>query len=314
MKVTNKKGLPQALVRVIEEGISEPHNKPGEYSVTTLMNGVCEIQLTNRHFNEIEVDASKEIWAIFGTAIHALLERSARIEDGCVVERNIRLELPENYAGNNISAGAITAKCDIVNFDREEPTVEDYKTTKATALLYADTQEKWKHQLKRYCALLQLVEGIPVHKGRIYAMLKDWSEGEAKKNANYPDAPVQVLEWDFTAEEIEEAYKDLIEHYIENKRNETVSDEELPVCSKEERWAKDDSWAIIKAGAKKASKIVYTSRFDAMELLKKEYGPTYGIEERRGEDTKCIYFCKAKQFCPYYKEHYNFAMKENKDE
>lgn len=311
MKVTNKKNLPQALVRVIEESLSEPHNKPGEYSITTLMSGICEVQLTSRHFDEIEVDASREIWAIFGTAIHALLERSSRIEDGVVAERSIRLPMPANYADTGISAGAITAKCDIVNLDSDEPVVEDYKTTKATALMYPDTEAKWKQQLKGYCAMLQFVEGIPVRRVKIHALLKDWSEGEAKKNVNYPDAPAQVFDWKFTQEEIEEAWTELLARYVENKRNETVDDNQLPTCSKEERWAKDDAWAIVKAGATKAAKVIRTSRTDALEILQRDYGPAYGLEERRGEDTKCIYFCKAKEFCPYYKKNYLFTMKND---
>ena len=313
MIITNKRKLPEAIVRVIKETLNEPHNRPGEYSITTLQNGVLETQLTNRHFEEIEVDASKEIWAIFGTAIHSLLEKKARIEDGYLVERAVRYQFPAHYQGYNITAGAITGRCDLINFNGEV-SIEDYKTTKAAALLFKDTIEKWKKQLKGYCAILNLSEHIEVHKCRIYALLKDWSEGEAKKNPNYPDAPCVPLDFNFSTEEIEQEWTNLVDAYIKNKIGELTDSEDIPECTKEQRWAKDDSWAIVKAGASKASKIVRTSKQDAFEILKKEYGPAYGIEERLGEDTKCLYFCKAKEFCKYYNKKYCFKMKEETKE
>ena len=55
MKITNKMGLPEALVRAVQR---EQHNKPGHISVTTLQKGVKEIILTQRHWDEFEMDVA----------------------------------------------------------------------------------------------------------------------------------------------------------------------------------------------------------------------------------------------------------------
>ena len=71
MKITNKLNLPEAFVKAIQ---NTRHNEPGTLSATTLLKGAKEIILTDRHFDEIEVDASDEVWAVFGTAVHLVLE------------------------------------------------------------------------------------------------------------------------------------------------------------------------------------------------------------------------------------------------
>jgi hypothetical protein len=71
--VTNKFNLPQSLVNAVT---TERHNKEGCVSATTLLQGVKQIILTNRHWDELEDDVSDRVWAIFGTAVHKLLEES----------------------------------------------------------------------------------------------------------------------------------------------------------------------------------------------------------------------------------------------
>ena len=53
MKVTNKFNLPQSLVNAVS---TERHNKEGCVSATTLLQGVKQIVLTNRHWDELEDD------------------------------------------------------------------------------------------------------------------------------------------------------------------------------------------------------------------------------------------------------------------
>ena len=66
MKITNVMGLPEALVRAVEV---QRHNQPGRISVTTLLKGTKEIVLTDRHWNDIEVDVADLVNVIFGTAV-----------------------------------------------------------------------------------------------------------------------------------------------------------------------------------------------------------------------------------------------------
>ena len=71
MKITNKLSLPYGLVKAVSP---EPHNKPGEISATTLIQGTKQVILTQCYWDKLEDDVSERIWAVFGTAVHALLE------------------------------------------------------------------------------------------------------------------------------------------------------------------------------------------------------------------------------------------------
>lgn len=59
MKVTNKLHLPAAFVNAVSV---RRHNEPGCFSATTLNKGAKEIILSDRHFDEIEVDAADSVW------------------------------------------------------------------------------------------------------------------------------------------------------------------------------------------------------------------------------------------------------------
>ena len=71
MKVNNRLHLPEAFVKAVS---TTRHNEAGCFSATTLNKGAKEIILSDRHFDEIEVDAADSVWAVWGTAVHALLE------------------------------------------------------------------------------------------------------------------------------------------------------------------------------------------------------------------------------------------------
>ncbi|MDR2785683.1 MAG: hypothetical protein LBB83_07190 [Treponema sp.] len=71
MKITNLFGLPEALVNAVSV---RPHNAPGSLSATTLLKNMKQILLTERHWDELEEDVLDRFWALFGSAIHKLLE------------------------------------------------------------------------------------------------------------------------------------------------------------------------------------------------------------------------------------------------
>ena len=104
MKITNKLNLPYGLVKAVSP---EPHNKPGEISATTLIQGTKQVILTQRHWNELEDDVSERIWAVFGTAVHALLETEGENDfteiEGCWVTTEGIVMFPDNSASISIA-------------------------------------------------------------------------------------------------------------------------------------------------------------------------------------------------------------------
>ena len=73
MKVTNKYNLPQTIVNVL----NRPTYTKGKahLSVTEALSSPRIVQLRKRHWDELEEDVADKVWAIFGTAIHSVLEQ-----------------------------------------------------------------------------------------------------------------------------------------------------------------------------------------------------------------------------------------------
>ena len=109
--------------------------------------------------------------------------------------------------------------------------------------------------------------------------------------------------------------KDLLDSF-RIKILEKLSDMNLPMCSEEERFNKGDTYAIKKIGNKTALK-VHKTREEAIEHLmnlNNKYPGMYELEERPGEDVKCLNYCSCNKQCPYYLMKYDKDIKEIHEE
>ena len=283
MLITNKYNLPEAFVKAIQ---NSRHNADGCLSATTLLKGTKEIILENRHFDKITVDASDEVWSVFGTAVHLILEHQ---EDEAFKEESFSVPVLDYK---------VTGKVD--RYDMKHETIEDWKTASVWKVIFQDFDD-WKRQGLIYTWLLRQ-SGLNVRHIRFIALLKDHSKSEAKKKADYPQAPVYIYEFDPTPEDMTS-----IEVYIKNKvfdvsQNVEKADNDIPECSPDQRWATPAKWAVMKEGRKTAVKVC-DSEEEAkafIEDLEKEKDK-YFIEERKGQDKKCSDYCACCEFCSYYK-------------
>jgi len=280
MIVHNELGLPQAFINALN---LEKHNEKGCYSATTLLKGACETILADRHFDEIEIDVADCVWQIWGTAVHLIFER-AGIE-GFTEEK---FSVP-------VSNSKVTGRVDL--YDLENETVYDWKTASTWKVQFNDFSD-WDKQGLIYAWLMKQ-NGLKVKEIKFVALLKDHSKSKARKDFEYPQKPVVV----HTVKVTEEALKE-IEAFINLKVRqfevaETLVDEKLTPCTKEERWATEDKWAIMKAGRKTALKVC-DSEEEAKSLMAEKGGTD--IEFRPGENKKCIDgYCSCRNFCPFYK-------------
>lgn len=278
MKVTNKMGLPKALVNAVNV---ERHNQKGCYSATTLLHSVTDILLNERHYDEIEVDASDSIWAVWGTAVHSIFEKQ---EDNA---------FKEEFFSVKISNSNVTGRVD--NYDLENEILADFKTCASWKIIYEDFDD-WYKQGMIYAWLMKQ-NGLNVRRCQFIALIKDHSKSKAKIDASYPQSPVYVYQFDVTEKALSE-----IEIFIRNKvaeleANENTPDSELKGCNSEERWSKGDSWKIMKAGRKTALKVCKTE--DEAKSLMDQVGGTY-IEFHKGEDVRCNSYCNVCKWCSYY--------------
>ena len=279
MKVTNYMGLPQSLVDAVS---IERHNKEGEFSATTLLKSATETILFNRHFDEIEVDASDSIWQIWGTAVHSIFEKQ---DDNSFKEEQFSVR---------ISNSTVTGRVD--NYDMENEVLADFKTCSIWKITFNDFDD-WYKQGMIYAYLMKQC-GLNVRKCKFVALIKDHSKSKAKVDSSYPQTPVYIYEFDVTEEGLTEIEKFIVDKVAELEANESVSDTELCGCTAEERWSTETKFAVKKPGRKTALKVCDTE--DEAKSYASKAGSDCFIERREGEDKKCDGYCLVCQWCPYY--------------
>jgi hypothetical protein len=185
MKVTNNLHLPEAFVKAVSV---ERHNKAGSYSATTLNKGTKEVILQERHWDEFSVDAADQVWATFGTAVHAIMEK---YEDGNFHEEKFDIA---------VSKSRVTGVVD--SYDMEHGVINDWKTASVYKVMHGDFSD-WYKQGMTYAWLLKQ-NGLDVRHCRFIALLKDHSKSKAKTDASYPQSPVFTYEFDVTPEELQQ--------------------------------------------------------------------------------------------------------------
>jgi hypothetical protein len=272
--------LPEAFVKAVSV---ERHNEPGCYSATTLNKGTKEIILSDRHFDEITVDAADSVWAVWGTAVHALLESQP---DNNFHEESFKVPVSNSF---------VTGQVD--SYDMEHATICDWKTASVWKVQFADFSD-WYKQGMTYAWLLKQ-NGLDVRHCRFIALLKDHSKTKAKNDSSYPQSPVFIYEFDVTPEELAETRDRILNKVLEIESVNKLDDDNIEPCSAEERWADGEKWAVMKNGRKTAVKL-FDNSADA-DAMAGEMGNAYYVEHRPAISRKCGEYCLCKDFCNFYK-------------
>jgi len=286
MKIINKLNLPEGLSRAVSVN---RHNDPGCLSATTLIQGVKQIILTERHWDSLEDDVSERIWAVFGSAVHSLLESEGEND---FTEQEMSCKI-----------GDVTVTGRIDSYDMERGVICDYKTASVYKIKCGNFDD-WYKQGMIYAWLLTR-NGFNASKCRFIAMLKDHSKTEAKRDCGYPQSPVYIYEFSVSAQRLKE-----IENYIARKvedycSNAALPDDSIPACSPEEHWDRPSKFAVRKEGRKTAIRL-YDSLEDA-ESHRARLGEGHFVEHRKGESIKCRSYCLCARFCGFYQD--NAAVK-----
>jgi hypothetical protein len=286
MKITNKLNLPFGMVKAVSV---ERHNADRCISATTLLQGMKQVILTDRHWDDLSDDVSDRIWAIFGTTVHSLMESEGEND---FTEQDISFPVKD-----------VTVTGRIDNYDMKNGVICDYKTASVWKVRFNDFDD-WYKQGMIYAWLL-IKNGFKAEKCRFIALLKDHSKTDASRESNYPQQPVFIYEFDVTFNklaEIEQFIFGRVEEYIKNVN---LADNEIPPCNWEERWEKPTVYAIKKSGRKTAVKLLYTEE-SADEFLK-TLDKNHYIEKRVGESVKCKSYCLCRPFCNFYQENVKSA-------
>ena len=327
MQITNTLNLPAAFVHAVS---TERHNAPHCYSATTLNKGAKEIVLTDRHYDEITVDASEQVWAVFGTAVHRIMQGQDEIfllqllrsfldewkKDEPEIDepatapyikrviQRMQARIKAKAAKNEfceerfdvaVANSHVTGQVDL--YDMERGIINDWKTASVWKVQFADFAD-WRAQGLTYAWLLTK-SGLEVKKCRFVALLKDHSKTKAKHDASYPQSPVFVYEFDVTAEDLAATEARIISKVTEIENAYKLGDDDIEPCTLEERWADGEKYAVMKNGRKTAVKL-FDNQQDA-EAYAGELGNSHYVEHRPAVSRKCEDYCSCCDFCNFYK-------------
>ena len=297
MKITNNFGMPQPFV---DFAINDKYSKgKADISVTTLIDSPKIRLMKEKHDHQIEVDAVDMVWALFGTAVHSVLENSRQSEDSITEERLY----------STVSGWVLSGAVDRQEIKDDNITIVDYKVTSVWSVIYG--KPEWENQLNCYAYLVNDKHAFNKSKVtnlKICAILRDWNRRDAERKEDYPKAPIVFVDiplWDH-----EKASKYIIDRMALHQEAQILADVhgDLGLCNDEEMWKKNDTWAVKKKGQKRALRVL-DSEEEAIKYIEwhNETDKAYTkktdleIEFRGGEYTRCGNYCSVADFCNQYK-------------
>lgn len=296
MKLTNKFNLPQTFINVIRR----PTYSKGDshISATELLNSPRIVQLKHKHWDELETDASEMVWQLFGSAVHGILEH------GKDAHHIVEERLFTVYDGWTVSG-----QLDLQEVYDDGIVISDYKVTGAWSVM--NEKQDWHNQLNVYAWLVQRAKNMRIKNAQIIAIIRDWSARDAQTKDGYPQSPVATINIPLWSEEEQEKYVKTRLSLHNEAYFATHTDGEMPLCTAEDMWEKQTSYAIRKEGNVRAKSVHETREAaeEALSEIKPKKGEVFLIEERKGERTRCKSYCQVSQFCNQYQTYL-----ENSDE
>lgn len=321
--ITNKWGLP---VEIKKAAVENRHITNGDISVTTLSDSPY-IRLLLRD-NTVQNDCVFKMPALFGTAIHKLIE-NASIGDADAAKFKEVIDILKYYAhelghdkadkvadwledfskanfkvkdsdhihtefGITIEMGGWKISGHIDRFDEKKKLIRDYKCCKTFNYTDQDSRRKHDWQLNIYAYILEKM-GYEVNKLEVQFIFTDWSFAKSKRTPIYPAVPVMSMP-------VRRYPNALIEEYMLKRikmHKETMTGEKIHYCTSKDKWEKEDAYAVMAKGNKKASKLCLT-REEAMNYIAinqpKNKKPLH-IEYRPGKRGRCDVYCPASSVC-----------------
>lgn len=309
MKLTNKLGLPQPIVDAV--AADDYSRGASDISVTQLLSPPRMSALIGAHYDELEEDVSDRIWSLLGRGIHVALERAEKV---AIPEQRLFMRV-----GDFVISGAMD-RIEVIRADGGSGSkIQDYKTAFVKEMVYGVKVER-EQQLNIYRVLLA-VNGYPVEELEAIFFLRDWSKVQAfdankaprlgDGPVSYPQVPVvvhKVALWDindayaFIAGRVavHMAARDAYAAAIGTDPLSATTQSVLPECDDEERWVHAPSFAVMKAGGKKASTVVETEA-EAVAYIEAHPKDKYSVQTRPGRSIRCQFYCSAAQVCDQWK-------------
>lgn len=284
MVITNKLGLPQAVVDLVKD--NEGHELNWDrYSVTELLGSTREIILNRRYDNVIEQDVSQMTNLILGSAVHNLIEKYDKTN------------MAEYKLECKVGSKTLVGRVDL--YDEVNHTIVDWKTATVMKVLKQDFKDYDKQGLMY--SWLAIKNCLYVGKYKFILFLKDWTARELRlaklKGDFYPESAIYVYEVNITADLLNATENEIKDKINELELAEQLADDELPDC--EETWYTGDKWAVYKNLTDARAQRVLDTEKEANDYVAAKGGK---VMFRKGQHRKCQDYCSCCEYCKYYKE------------
>jgi len=294
MKLVNKTGLHEAIERAIRWQDARWYTGAGEErfaSVTDLLKPPGMVVLEKTHNGEIVEDASDRLWTLMGSAMHRVIELSD--------DPNDPNTLSEQRFAAEIAGKKITGGVDYIAVTPRGLKITDFKFTSVWSYIYGDRIDDWEAQLNLY-ALLARLNGAEVDSLEVCLIFRDWSAREAEKGGRYPATQVVTIPVTLWSAARVKSYAEMRVRNL--MRAFELEPEDVPECSKDDRWEKAAKFAVMKEGRKSSMKNCESDEEarQYIEKLKPSDQKKCSVVPRPGERVRCKRYCRVATWCPGY--------------
>ena len=276
MNYTNELGLPAPLAAALTKDTYSRGD--ASYSATGLLRPPRMAALFDDPDNIMFRDVSENLWTLFGTAVHSILEDSKHPD--FVTEERL-------YC--SVSGVKLSGAIDVQHIQKDGTRVlQDYKTRKAYGVMNNDSDEK---QLNIY-AYIAHKNGIKVSGLQIINFVKDWSRHEAERKPDYP--PQDIFIQNIPLWPIEQTEAFVTERIAAHEEARAGN---LPDCTDEERWLRDDKFAVMKEKRVRAVRVFDSQEEAETFIAAQKDADKHTIDHRRGQPIRCEQFCDVADYC-----------------
>lgn len=238
-------------------------------SVTSLLTPPHMLRLQERYRDVIEADPVALIPSMIGTAWHVM-----------AAEHDKPLGMSETRIEVELDGWHISGQPDY--FDTE--ILIDRKLTRMWAPVYG--KPEWEQQLNCYRWIISRGLGYSIDTLEVHAVYVDWSETQAKRNRDLPDARFQVLPQ--TIWSLDEAEQFITERLVR-------LEDDFEICQPDERWERGETWAVYKPRRVRAHRLCATP--DEAEALAREIDGR--VEHRPADPVRCRSWCSVAPLCRF---------------
>jgi len=276
MNYTNELNLPAPLAAALKKDTYSRGD--AAYSATGLLRPPRMAALFDDPDNIMFRDVSENLWTLFGTAVHSILENSKHPDF-----------ITEERLYCSVSGVKLSGAIDVQHIQKDGTRVlQDYKTRKAYGVMNNDSDEK---QLNIY-AYIAHKNDIKVSGLQIINFIKDWNRHEAERKAEYPPQDIYIKDIPLWPLEQTEAFvKERIAAHEEARAG------NLPDCTDEERWLREDKFAVMKAKRVRAVRVFDSQEEAETFIAAQKDAAKHHIDHRRGTPTRCEQFCDVADYC-----------------